>query len=96
MDLQKMRQEHEEWCHTQRLQQIEQFDRIRKMMIPVKENRDRIFILCMFLDGVEMTDESKRVTLCELMTKCDEKYGINATYKDLSAEDKELVPNYIL
>ena len=95
MDFTKILQEHEEWCHSYDLKKIEQFDRIRKMMMHLKEKRDRLNILCIFLDGINILDESKRLIICELMIKCDEKYGITATYKNLSEEAQELVLKYI-
>ena len=46
-------------------------------------------------DIFEISDTNDRIVIYQLMKKCDEKYGINATYKDLLLEDQELVLKYI-
>ena len=95
MDFQKLREKINEEIQLHKLQQIENFDRIRKCLSNFKEKRDRMYKLCEILDACYTSDPKKRVTVCELIENCDEKYGVNATYKDLSLDDQELVLKYI-
>ena len=79
---------------THILNQIENFNDIRKCLSKFKSSRDRLVNLSIILDAC-YGDDPNRIIICQLMEKCDEKYGVNAIYKDLSLEDQKIVLKYI-
>ena len=95
MDPRTLREAIYEDINRWNLQKAESFNKIRNVLVQFQEKREWLYYLSQLLDIFEISDTNDRIVICQLMEKCDEKYGINAKYKDLLLEDQELVLKYI-
>ena len=84
MDPKTLSEQHNEFMNTMMFQKAE----IQKVLLRFQEKREWLYYLSQLLDIFEISNLNDRLVIVELIEKCDKKYGIYATFKELNVISK--------